>query len=389
MAAAIAAVDPHTLLARALGAQTFTQPVSVVAAGKAAAAMLRAFDAHAPVAQAVLARGSHPLPDEASVRAGHDALALARDVRAAGGELVVLLSGGASAMLAAPAEGVALEMKRDVTRRLLAAGVPIQDLNAVRKHLSRIKGGRLAMDVRCTTFALSDVTDDDPASIGSGPAVADPSTIGDAVGVLQRTGIADARPDAVAAIRRGGETPKPGDRALDRSRFVLIGGRRDAMDGVSAAALDRGLATIVLDEPITGDAPAAGAAFARRAMAAAARIGGAAVVIASGETTVHVRGGGTGGRNQEFAVGAAIEIAGSRVPIAVAACGTDGVDGNSTAAGALADASTVARARDAGLDAREVLAANDSYALFSRLGDAIVTGPTGTNAGDVYIALVG
>jgi len=351
--------------------------------------MLRAFEAHAPVTRAVLACGGHPLPDDESVRAGLDALALAATVRETGGELVVLLSGGASAMLAAPGEGVTLELKREVTRRLLAAGVPIHELNAVRKHLSRIKGGRLAMHAACTTFALSDVTDDDPASIGSGPAVADPSTMDDAIAVLERTGIAAAAPEAIAAIRRGGETPKPGDRALARSRFVLAGGRRDAMDGVSAAAIERGLATIVFDEPITGEASVAGAAFARRALTAAARIGGGAVVIASGETTVRVRGRGTGGRSQEFALGAALAIAEGETPIALAAFGTDGVDGSSTAAGAAADETTMARARSAGLDARAALAANDSHAFFERLGDLIVTGPTGTNVGDVCIALVG
>lgn len=351
--------------------------------------MLRAFEAHAPVSRAVLARGGHPLPDDESVRAALDALALAAAVRETDAALVVLLSGGASAMLAAPADGVTLELKREITRRLLAAGVPIHELNAVRKHLSRIKGGRLAMHAACTTFALSDVTDDDPASIGSGPAVADPSTMDDAIRVLERTGIARALPEAVAAIRRGGETPKPGDGALVRSRVVLIGGRRDAMDGVSAAAIDRGLATIVFDEPIAGEASAAGAAFARRAVAAAARIGGAAVVIASGETTVRVRGSGTGGRNQEFALGAALEIADAAAPIALAAFGTDGIDGTSTAAGAVADETTLARAGAAGLDARAALAANDSHAFFERLGDLIVTGPTGTNVGDVYIALTG
>lgn len=350
--------------------------------------MLRAYQSRVPGARVMRAAGSHPLPDDASVRAGAEALAFAGEARAAGGELVLLLSGGASAMLVALGEGVTLEMKREVTRRLLAAGVPIHELNAVRKHLSAIKGGRLALDVACTTFALSDVVDDDAASIGSGPAVADPSTLGDAKRVLERAGIARDLPDVMQALDRCGETPKPGAAALARSRFVLIGGRRTAMDAVAATALDRGHATIVFDEPITGDAATAGAAFARRAYEAARRIGGA-VVIASGETTVRVRGGGTGGRNQEFALGAAVEIHDAGLAMAVAACGTDGVDGNSIAAGAIADQSTIARARDAGLDARAALAANDSYAFFSRLGDLIETGPTGTNVGDVFIALVG
>ncbi|HUF25316.1 MAG TPA: MOFRL family protein, partial [Vicinamibacterales bacterium] len=186
-----------------------------------------------------------------------------------------------------------------------------------------------------------------------------------------------------------GESPKPGDPRLSQSRFVLIGGRRTAMDGVVDEALARGLATIVFDEPITGDAAVAGAAFARRAIAAAERIGGAAVVIASGETTVHVRGGGTGGRNQEFALGAAIEIHDRAIPVAIGAVGTDGVDGNSTAAGAIVDDSTLTRARDAGLDPRAALAGNDTHPFFERLGNLIVTGPTGTNVGDVFVAIIG
>ena len=343
------------------------------------------------IADAMVADGAHPLPDDASVRAGSDALAAAAAARASGGELVVLLSGGASAMLASPGPGVSLNLKRHVTRRLLDAGTPVHDLNAVRKHLSGIKGGRLARDVACTTFALSDVTDDDPAAIGSGPTVGDPSTLADAKRVLQQSGIASETPEAVAALDRCGETPKPGDAALARSRFVLIGGRRTAMDGVASEALARGRATIVFDEPITGDAAAAGAAFAARAIAAARRIGGA-VVIAGGETTVAVRGAGTGGRNQEFALGAAMALSRTTFDRAaaasIAAFGTDGIDGNSTAAGAIVDAGTIARAQEAGLDPRAVLAANDSHSLFAHLGALIETGPTGTNVGDLFVAII-
>ena len=345
-------------------------------------------DAH-PLGRVVHAAGSHPLPDEASVRAGEEALALAAEARRRGGELVVLLSGGASAMLAAPAEGLTLDGKRDVTRRLLASGASIHELNAVRRHLSRIKGGRLALGARCTTFALSDVTDDDAATIGSGPTVGDPSTLDDAARVLERAGITRDMPEILALMQRAGETPKPGDSALASSRFVLIGGRRTAMDGVAAAALGAGYATIVFDEPITGDAAPAGKAFAARALAAARRIGGGPVaVIASGETTVRVRGSGTGGRNQEFALGAALEIQDSRLAIHLIACGTDGVDGNSPAAGAVVDSSTLSRARAAGLDPRAALEANDSHAFFSRLGDLIFTGATGTNVGDVFVAII-
>jgi glycerate-2-kinase len=359
----------------------------VIAAGKAARAMALAFEDWHPVERTVFGSDAHPLPDQQSVRAGLEALAVAADARETHGDLVVLLSGGASAMLAAPAQGLALDLKRAVTSRLLSAGVPIKDLNVVRKHLSRIKGGRLAMHARCTTFALSDVADDDPASIGSGPTVADPSTRADAMKVLERTGLLG---ELKAALDSAGETPKPGDPALAASTFVLIGGRRTAMEGAVNAALAANRATILFDEPITGDAAAAGAAFVARALAAAGRIGGRVVVIASGETTVHVRGSGTGGRNQEFALGAAQALRSSpEIRAAIAAVGTDGVDGNSPAAGAIADASTLSRAHDAGLpDARSVLAANDTHPYFASLGDAIVTGPTGTNVGDIFLAMI-
>lgn len=361
-----------------------------MAAGKASGAMLDALRATHPLGPIVHAAGSHPLPDEASVRAGDEALALAADARRGGRELVVLLSGGASAMLAAPAEGLTLDQKRDVSRRLLASGASIHEVNAVRRHLSRIKGGRLALGTRCTTYALSDVTDDDAATIGSGPTVGDPSTLADAAGVLERAGITSDMPGILAVMARAGETPKPGDPALASSRFVLIGGRRSAMDGVAAAALEAGYATIVFDEPITGEAAPAGAAFAARALAAARRIGGGPVaVIASGETTVRVRGSGTGGRNQEFALGAAREIEDSRLAIELIAFGTDGLDGNSPAAGAIVDPSTISRARAAGFDPRRALEANDSHAFFAPLGDLILTGPTGTNVGDVFVAIIG
>lgn len=362
------------------------RPFFVVAAGKASKAMLGEFASFAEIERRVVAPFSHPLPDEASVEAGHAALALAADARARDAELVVLLSGGASAMLAAPAAGVTLELKRAVTGRLLEAGTPIHDLNAVRRHLSRIKGGRLALDTRCTTFALSDVVDDEPAAIGSGPTVGDPSTAAEARRVLERAGIARDMPAAIAALDAAGETPKPGEAGLAGSRFVLIGGRRTAMDGVAGAALARERATIVFDEAITGDAATAGRAFAARALAAARRIGGA-VVIASGETTVRVRGAGIGGRNQEFALGAALEIAGA-AGVTLAAFGTDGIDGNSHAAGAIVDGGTVARAAGAGLDARDALARNDTTPFFAALDALVVTGPTGTNVGDLFVAMI-
>jgi glycerate-2-kinase len=205
--------------------------------------------------------------------------------------------------------------------------------------------------------------------------------------ILERTGLLR---DVKHALDSAGETPKPGNPALAASTFVLIGGRQTAMEGAVNAALLDDRATILFDEPITGEAASTGAAFAVRALAAAARIGGRVAVIASGETTVAVRGGGTGGRNQEFALGAAQALQrSSHLRAAISAFGTDGVDGNSPAAGAIVDASTLQRARAAGLpDAQSVLAANDTHPYFASLGDAIVTGPTGTNVGDIFIAMI-
>ena len=344
----------------------------------------------------VEASGSHPLPDAASVRAGDEALEAAADARRQGGGLIVLLSGGASAMLASPIEGVSLDDKREITRRLQHAGADIGELNAVRRHLSRVKGGRLALDVPCLTFAISDVTTDDPATIGSGPTSPDPSSIDEAIGVIEHRGIAHDVPHVIDAMRAAGETPKPGDARLAQSHFVLIGGRRTAMDAVATRAIEAGLATVVFDEPITGPAADAGAAFVQRALASTRRLAGApVVVIASGETTVLVRGDGVGGRNQEFALGAARELARmardgtSARTVRLAALGTDGVDGASHAAGAVVDNTTEERAAVAGYNASEVLAHNDTTRLFESLGDLIVTGPTGTNVGDVFVAMIG
>ena len=385
-----------------------------MAAGKAAAGMVRGFrDAFdgplrggvatgpgpAPPLPAPVAwrRGGHPVPDRGSVRAGREALRRAADVPASGC-LVVLLSGGASALLSAPAPGVGLDEKVETTRVLLDAGVPIHELNCVRKHLSAVKGGRLALASpgRVLTLAISDVVlpvEDDPGVIGSGPTVADATRFADALAVVERPTLRDRVPPGVRRfLERGrdglvGETlktaPPPG-----RALYRVIGSRREAMAGASAAARRLGYAVTTIAEPVVGEARLAGAAHPARAAAAVGATSRPWCVVSSGETTVAVTGSGRGGRNQELAL-AAVETMGRLGADAVlASVGTDGVDGPTDAAGAVVDSATRRRARNLGLAAPAAyLAENDAYRCFDRLGDLVRTGPTGTNVGDLQVVL--
>jgi glycerate 2-kinase len=342
--------------------------------------------------------GGHPVPDGQSVRAGRRALALARSLGHTGW-LLVLLSGGASSLLAAPA-GVSLDDKVRITRLLLEAGVDIHSLNCVRKHLSQVKGGGLALEgVPCVTLALSDVTgarEDDPSAIGSGPTSPDPTTFGEAVAILRGSGCWETAPLAVRErLRRGAagelpETPKPGDPRLARSRVEIVGSRRDAMAAAAREAADRGYEVVTLTEAVTGEARQAGPALIDQARAAAARRPGSFCMLASGETTVRVAGRGRGGRNQELVLAAIGSLASFGRLAALASVGTDGVDGPTDAAGALADTTTAGRAGSRGhAPAERYLADNDAYTYFDALGDLIRTGPTGTNVGDLQVVLVG
>jgi len=345
----------------------------------------------------LLATGPHPSPTDDSVAAAARATRLARDTHF-GSCLVLLLSGGASAMLAAPAPGLTLEDKIAATREMLAAGLPIDAINTVRKHLSAVKGGWLAAGAAaCCTLAISDVigpAEDDLSVIGSGPGVPDPSTYADAVRALRAGGVWDAMPGAVRTRLQAGEqglvpeTPKPGDPRLARASGFVIGSRQDAMSGAAAAAARLGYHVTVHAAPTLGDARLAGPAVVARAFEAAAG-GGPTCVISSGETTVHVRGPGRGGRNQELALAAVRTLGRAPRDAVLVSLGTDGVDGPTDAAGALVDRRTLARAEGIGLASPEsVLEANDSHAFFDALGDLLRTGPTGTNVGDLQIVLV-
>jgi hydroxypyruvate reductase len=340
---------------------------------------------------------SHPSPNAASAAAGMRALELARESARANGQLVVLLSGGASALLAAPVDGVTLDEKIATAHTVMRAGVAIDGLNCVRKHLSLVKGGRLAAAAASTlTLAISDVHGpiaDDPSVIGSGPTVADPTTFAQALEIVRHM---DGVPLAVRRhLERGArgeavETPKPGDSHLTRGVYAVIGNRQTALDGAARAARACGYAVHLIPAPVDGEAREAARRFvaeARRALDATGRSPAGACILAAGETTVTVTGSGRGGRNQEFVLAAVPDLPALGRAV-LASAGTDGIDGPTDAAGAVADSTTDERARRIGLDRESTLAANDAYHFFRPLGDLVVWGPTGTNVGDVQVLLV-
>ena len=396
-------------MAQAYGETTWLDDasVSLLAVGKAASAMANAFAEHhgAALAGGVVIgthgdaprgvqwlQSAHPVPDIRSERAARAALALTANC-APDGRLVVLVSGGASSLMALAADGVAFADKQTVTRRLLAEGADIAALNCVRKHLSAVKGGRLAQvcRARIDAWLLSDVVGDDPSVIGSGPTVPDPTTFGDALAVFDRLAGRSAYPPAVVAHLEAGaagrvdETPKR-QSDLPRVTTRVVGSARRALDGAADAARARGYDVLRRPTAITGEARYAAAdhlAWIRQTLGAPGR---RVCVLASGETTVRVTGQGRGGRNQEFALASALALDGASW--CVASLGTDGVDGPTDAAGAWVDGSTLDRARRLGLDPMAYLHANDSWSFFHRVGGHITTGPTDTNVGDVQVVLV-
>ncbi len=415
MGEAIGAVHAGHLLTRAVEqdrALASAGGVRLIAAGKAAPAMAlaaaRSLGARLRAGLVVATHrvdltdpldclvGEHPRPGPGSLAAGRRALEVSQS--AAGDDLLlVLLSGGASSLMAVPADGLQLEDKSAATATLLRAGAGIHELNVVRKHMSAIKGGWLAAGSRapCVTLVVSDVVGDDLSIIASGPTVPDPSTFADAERILLRYGGRDAFPKPLTALIEEGvrgrrpETPKPGDPRIERSSARVIGGREDAMRGAEAAARSRGYHPVVLGPPIVGEARVAGRAHALAVTGRPFDLPGRACIISSGETTVRVVGSGRGGRNQEFALAAVDTLAACQRPAALASVGTDGVDGPTDAAGAIVDSTTLFRAQGLGLgDPARYVDANDSYQFFAGLGDLILSGPTGTNVGDLQIILL-
>ena len=346
------------------------------------------------------AAAGHPVPDIFSLGAARETLSLLES--AGEGDLVVaLVSGGGSSMLSAPVAGITMEEKAETFRHLLRAGADIASFNAVRKHLSEVKGGLLARAAQpATTWALllSDVPGDDPSVIASGPFSPDPTTYADAIGVLERYGIFYAVPSAVRRHLIEGaagslpETPKSDDPAFLGTTTALLGANRTAIDAAAlkmARERDTGpTAIVLLPGFLHGEARECARSFCARLRKAAEALspGHAVAMIAGGETTVNVRGSGRGGRNQEFALAAALELSGEGA-MAVLAAGTDGIDGPTDAAGAYVDGSTVARASSLGLDPASHLSRNDAYPFFEALGDLVVTGPTGTNVADLVIGI--
>jgi glycerate-2-kinase len=297
--------------------------------------------------------------------------------------------------MASPITGISLADKIDTTRLMMASGADIHALNTVRRHLSKVKGGRLAAACIGTTvtLAISDVVGDDLHAIGSGPGVPDATTWSDAAAALDRFG-GDAHSDKVRSVIRAGvegrlpDTPKPGHPSVARAMARVIGSRMDAMEGARAAAAGRGYRAIVVPEAVTGEARDAGPAWLDRVRARIGRSPQKVAVISSGETTVRVTGTGTGGRNLEFALSIADSIA-SLPRVAMASIGTDGIDGSSGVAGAIVDSTTMARAAQAGLaPPGHFLAANDSFAYFAPLGDVVRLGRTDTNVGDLQVLLI-
>lgn len=339
---------------------------------------------------------AHPVPDARGLAGAADALACARAASAR--DLVLcLLSGGASALWASPPAGVTLTDVRALTDALLRAGATIRELNCVRKHLSRIGGGwlaRAAYPARVVTLAVSDVVGSPPDVIASGPTVPDPTTFQDALDVIDRYEVGGA-PTALAHLRDGAagrvaETPKPGDGAFARASFHVIAANADALRGAAAQAARLGYRAEVVADDMEGEArEVAGqiAALALERQRGLAPGDAPLALLLGGETTVTVRGGGAGGRNQEMALALATRLEG-HAGLLAACAGTDGTDGPTDAAGGIVDGETLSRGASAGLDARDFLARNDSHPFLRATGDLLVTGPTGTNVNDVVIVLI-
>lgn len=340
----------------------------------------------------------HPLPDANGVQAAQRMVAMVTEAQKSD-LVIVLISGGGSALLPFPAKGVSLDDKQKTTDRLLACGATIHEINAIRKHLSAIKGGRLAQaasPAKVVALILSDVVGDDLDVIASGPTVADRTTYADCLDILDRYKIALTIPQAVYTYLQCGakgdhkESPKRNSHNWDHIRNIIIGSNRQALMACAAKARRAGYQTLVLSAEIQGttrDVASVHTAIAREVLASGHPLFPPACILSGGETTVVVKGSGKGGRNQEFALSAALAID-ARDTIVILSAGTDGTDGPTDAAGALADNTTVQRSKALGLDIQQHLKNNDAYPFFEQLGDLLVTGPTGTNVMDLNVILV-
>ena len=412
---AVAAAHPATCLVQQLPTAPAGR-IILLAAGKAAGSMTEIAERHylddlgldptrltgaavtrrgyaRPTRLIRVAEAGHPVPDLESVQAAERALGLA--AAATADDLVlVLLSGGASANWVAPTAGLTFGEKQALNKALLKSGADISEINAVRKHLSRIKGGwlrRAAAPARVVTLAVSDVCGDDPAVIGSGPTAPDPTTLADARTVLARFGLNVTQAVGRALADPRNETPKPQDPLFDRNAFRLVARPTEAFRAAEAAIHAEGYDCVFLGDRVGGEAREVAAAQARLAQDLRAQ-GRTAVIVSGGELTVTIRGKGRGGPNQEYALALAQEL-GAAPGICALAGDTDGTDGGrglpDDPAGAFIDDTTLLRARDLGLDPAAFLAENDSTSFFERLGDLLQPGPTFTNVNDFRAIFVG
>jgi glycerate 2-kinase len=431
-AAALQAVDPAAAVRRSVrregsrllvGRQCFDldriRHVWALGAGKAAAPMAGALErilgerlagglmvtryGHGlPLRKLELIEAGHPLPDANSVAAATRIMRMAESEITPQDLVFCLLSGGGSALLAAPAPGITLADKLACTRLLLGCGATIGEMNAIRKHLSSVKGGQLAQrlpGVPVLSLILSDVVGDEPDCIASGPMVADTTTFGDCAEILRKLHIEESVPEAVQKRLEAGvagripETPKPGDRSFRRKIHMLVGSNAQACGAAARAARSRGYHTQVLSSRLEGDTREAAGfhlAIAREIAAENRPLRRPACLISGGETTVRVTGSGSGGRNQEFALHCVRGLATLPAPCVAASLATDGTDGTTDAAGALVDNSTLARSFKYGASFLPACVRdNDSHEFFRRLGDLIVTGPTRTNVMDLHFFLIG
>lgn len=410
--AAVAAADPLKIIAAHLPSPPKGRTL-VIGAGKAAASMARAVDlawpqdaalegivvtryAHAiPTERITVVEASHPVPDDEGERAAADILAR---VAALGPDdrLIALVSGGGSSLLSLPVESVPMADLKSVTKSLLKSGAPITEMNIVRKHLSRIQGGRLAAVCRApvTTLIISDVTGDDPSAIASGPTCPDASTYADAIAILRRYGV-DAPDSIMAHLEKGAagqidETPKPGDALFKRvDNRVIATARQSLQAGAEFFALHN-ITPVILGDTVTGEASEVAkvyAAVVREIRAYQQPFKPPVALISGGECTVTVRGNGRGGRCAEFLASLAAEMDGMPDVYAIAA-DTDGIDGTEDNAGAVLLPDSKARADQLGISAHKMLANNDGYGYFSALGDLVITGPTLTNVNDYRVILV-
>lgn len=381
----------------------------VIGAGKASAAMAKAVEDHwhgpvsglvvtrygygVPCAHIEIVEAAHPVPDAAGLAAAERMLALGQGLHA--DDLVLcLISGGGSSLLPLPAPGLSLQDKQDLNRALLKSGATISEMNCVRRHLSAIKGGRLAAacyPARVLTLLISDVPGDAPSNIASGPTVADPSSCADALAIVQRYQM-DLAPHLLAALQSpAAESVKPGDPRLSRNTLRIVATPQMALEAAAQVARDAGLNAHILGDAIEGEARDVGKVMAAIALQVADRgqpFATPCVLLSGGETTVTVRGNGRGGRNVEFLLSTAIALDG-HARIHGLAADTDGVDGQEEIAGAYFAPDTLARAWSLGLAPKNCLANNDGHGFFGALGDAEITGPTLTNVNDFRALLIG